>query len=158
MSCAGGEDVLRPNRLERLTRWGAVAMLLFLIQALGAPRSAWAGCNHLVLSHSDRLLSIDQLSPLIIGAGAATVSDELPSDLMGERGSNRPAPCSGPGCSSRVPLPVPTAVSIPGGTDQWGTLSIPGVIPVASPFDHIADEPVAGSFRRETSIFHPPRV
>ena len=51
---------MRPNRRGRLTRWGAVAMLLLLIHGLIAPRSASAGCNHLVSSHTDRLLSLNQ--------------------------------------------------------------------------------------------------
>src|SRR5262245_32688536 len=130
-----------PNRRDRLTQWGAAAMLLLLIHGLGAPRSASAACNHLVTSHPDRLINIHTLDKLITGRDFAFLSPERPSDPMQERGSKRPAPCSGPACSGRVPTPVPTGVPVPVNTDQCGVLSVRFVVTSPSASDRLRDAP-----------------
>jgi hypothetical protein len=145
-----GEDVMKPDRLERLTRWGAGALMLLLVHGFFAPRAAWAGCSHLVVSRSDRLLEFNQIDPLVAGDSTTLLPDE--------RGPKRPAPCSGPGCSKRVPIPIPTTFPAPDDTHQWGTLGIPAIRPAASPFDRMTDEPVRDSSRQETAVFHPPRA
>ena len=149
---------MRPNRFERLTRWGAGALMLLLVHGLGAPRSAGAGCNHLVVSKSERLLDFNQLDALVAGGSPALQSDDLARDPPGDRGSERPTPCSGPGCSGQVPMPVPTAIQAPEGPDQWGTLSVPVILPAASPLDRLTDEHPPDSSRQESSVFHPPRA
>ena len=148
---------MRPDRLECLTRWGAAALLLLLIHGVCALDRPGPAATTWSFSNSDRLLRFNQLDALVAGDSPA-VLDELPSDLPGERGSKRPAPCSGPGCSSRVPMPVPTTIPAPDGTDQWGALSVPVILPAASPLDRMTDEPAPDSSREESSIFHPPRV
>ena len=149
---------MRPNRLERLTQRGAVATLLLVIHGLGVPQSAWAGCNHLVSSHSDRLLNIYALDELITGRNSAMLSNGLQSAPTHDRGSKRPTPCSGPGCSSRDPMSVPTGVPFPVDTDQWGALSVPVVVTPPSPFDRLTDAPDPGSSLQGSSIFRPPRA
>jgi len=149
---------MKPNRFERLMRWGAGALMLLLIHGFCAPRSAWAGCNHLVVSKSDRLLGFNQLDALIVGGSSSTLSDDMAHDPLEEPWSKRPTPCSGPGCSSRVPMPIPTTIPAPDGTQQWGTLSVPVIVPAASPLERMTAEPAPDSSREDSSIFHPPRV
>jgi hypothetical protein len=149
---------MRPNRFERLTRWGAGALMLLLVHGFCAPGSAWAGCSHLVASKSDRLLDFNRLDALVGGGSSALRSDDLAEDPPGERGSKRPAPCSGPGCSSQVPMPVPTTIPAPDGPDQWGTLCVPVLLPAASPPELISSKPAPSPSRQESSVFHPPRA
>jgi hypothetical protein len=149
---------MRPNRFERLTRWGAGALMLLLVHGFCAPRSAWAGCNHLVFSKSEQLLDFNQLDALVAGGSSASVPDDTARDPLGDRESKRRTPCSGPGCSNRVPMPVPTTIPAPDGTDQWGTLSVPVILPPISPPERMTAEPVPDSSRQESSIFHPPRA
>ncbi len=80
--------------------------MLLLVHGLGMARPAWAVCNHLVSSHSHRLLGINQLDKLITGGSPSSRSD----DPAGEPGPKHPTPCSGPGCSNRVPMPAPTTL------------------------------------------------
>ncbi|MFI5461678.1 MAG: hypothetical protein ACHRXM_40350, partial [Isosphaerales bacterium] len=118
-------------RFERLGRWGIGALMLLLFHGLGTPRSAWAGCNHLVSSRSGRLLDFNRLDALIASGSSATLLAEDP--LREEQGPKHPAPCSGPGCSSRVPMPVPTSLSDSDRSDQWGNLSTLAILTIASP-------------------------
>jgi hypothetical protein len=149
---------MRPIRFERLTRWGVGALMLLLIHGLGAPRSAWAGCSHLVVAKSDRLSSLDRLDRLIVLDHDASVSDDMSSNSPAPPGPKRPAGCSGPGCSNRVPMPVPTTFQAVDGTNQWGDLSVLIILPSASPRDGMADEPTLGPASQGSSIFHPPRA
>ena len=89
------EGVMRPIRFERLTRWGVGALMLLLIHGLGAPRSAWAGCSHLVVAKSDRLSSLGRLDPLIVVDRDASVSDELYGNPPAEPGPKRPRAARG---------------------------------------------------------------
>ena len=111
-------------RFERLTRWATGALMLLLVHGLGLSRPAWAGCNHLVTSQSDRLLSIHQLDGLITGSSPS-------EDPASKPGPAHPGPCSGPGCSNRVPLPAPTAVPDADRSDQWGVLTTLSFLPSA---------------------------
>ncbi|MGP0067690.1 MAG: hypothetical protein ACLQGP_29350 [Isosphaeraceae bacterium] len=149
---------MRPSRFDRLTRWGAGAFIVLLVHGFCAPRSAEAGCHHLVVSKSERLRDFDQLDALVTGGSSASRSDDLTRGPMEEPGSQRPAPCSGPGCSKRVPTPIPTTIQAPDGTDHWGALSGPVVLPVGSPAERMTADPAPGSSPRESSIFHPPRA
>ena len=101
--------------------------MLLLVHGLGMARPAWAGCSHLVSSHSDRLLSINQLDGLITGGSPSSLSD----DPAGEPGPKHPKPCSGPGCSNRVPMPAPTSVPDSDRSDQWGVLTMLEILPSA---------------------------
>jgi hypothetical protein len=136
---------------ERLLRWGIGALVLLLAHGLGAPRSAWAGCNnHLVTSQSDRQLDFNRLDDLIMG------SSLLPADDAGRPGPRAPRPCSGPGCSSSVPWPASTASPSSAGPDQWVALESVLAPAVASPPRLVPDEPAARPIGYKPSIFHPP--
>jgi hypothetical protein len=138
---------MRSMRLERLMRWGVGALVLLLAHGLGAPRSAWAGCSHLVTSQADRSLDHNRLDSLITGQA------QVPADQPGPRG---PLPCSGPGCSNSAPRPVPTAPSAPVGPEQWLALGAALRIGEAAPHRLSPDEPAARPAGHKPSIFHPP--
>jgi hypothetical protein len=149
-----GGCVMRSDRLGRLPRWCTGALLLLLIQCFAAPRSAWAGCNnHLVTSQSERLLHHNRLDELITGGLSATLAEG-----PGQDRPDRPAPrrCSGPGCSSGVPWPLPTTSPTPGGPDQWVALEAVLDLIVASPSRLVPDESAARPAGHKPSIFHPP--
>src|SRR5215468_5841686 len=100
---------MRRTGLDRLARWGTGAVVLFLLHGLAAPRPAWAGCNHLVVSQSDRTSPFHRLDAALTGGGSSALTVDPASELPNPPGPRRPAPCSGPGCSRRVPLPAPRA-------------------------------------------------
>src|SRR5206468_9847811 len=127
-----GEVAMKPMRSERLRQWGTAALVLLLVHGLGAARSAWAGCNHLVVSKSDRLLGFHGLDALMVGGSSSAVSDDQTQDPLGEHRSKQRTPCAGPGCSSRVPVPVSTASQGSGGSDQWVVLNAMMHLAVAS--------------------------
>jgi hypothetical protein len=133
---------------------GAVISLLAFV--LLAPPAVQAGCSHLVVSASDRFLHDNQLDALITGGSSSSIADDLAQDPLKEQGPKRPTPCSGPGCSSRVPLPVSTASQVLDGSDQWVALSAVVRLAVASPPCRTVDEPAARPAGRKPSIFHPP--
>jgi hypothetical protein len=134
-------------------QWGAGALMVLLAHGLGAPRSAWAGCNHLVSSRSDRHLDSNRLDAIIAGG---SFSDDPAHDPLQENGPKRSAPCSGPGCSSRAPLPVPAAPQGPNGSDQWVVMNAVVPLAVAAPRGRTIDEPPARPAGQTLSIFHPP--
>jgi hypothetical protein len=141
--------VNRSIGFERLMRWGIGALALLLAHGLGAPGAARAGCNHLVTSQSDRLLHFNRLDDLITGSSAVHAEP-------GQPGPQRPRPCSGPGCSSRIPQPPSTASPGSSGPDQWATLGDALSSTVASPPRLVPDEPAARPTGHRPSIFHPP--
>jgi hypothetical protein len=150
---------MRPIRFQRLARWVAGALMLLLVDGLGAPGSAWAGCNHLVTSRSDRSLDFNRLDTLLLVDSAAELSHEEAQDPLGQ-GPQRPKrrlPCSGPGCSGRAPLPVSTAALEREGFDQWGALSARAMLPIESPPGRTIDEPAPRLSEPADPIFHPPR-
>ena len=130
--------------------------MVLLVHGLGAPRSAWAGCNHLVVSKSDRIFDLNRLDALIASGSSTEISDDMAGDPLKERGPNRPAPCSGPGCSSRVPMPVPTPIPVSDSSDHWGHLSSLAILPIACSQDQAIDAPPARPSAQKPSIFHPP--
>jgi hypothetical protein len=149
---------MRPDRFERLTRWGAGALMLLLVHGFCAPRSAWAGCSHLVVSNSERLLNYNQLDALVAGGSSASLLVDAARNPPGDRASKRSTPCSGPGCSKRVPIPIPTTIPPPDRTDHWGALGVPIILPAVSPPERMTAEPTPDPSRQESSIFHPPRA
>jgi len=137
-------------------QWGAGALMVLLVHSLVASRSAWAGCNHLVSSESGRLLDFNRLDAIITGGSASSFSADPAHDPVQEKGPKRPAPCSGPGCSSPAPLPVPTAPQVTGGSDQWVILNAIAPLAVGSPRCRTIDEPAGRPAGLKPSIFHPP--
>jgi hypothetical protein len=138
----------------RMMPWGAGALTLLLVHGVCASRTAWAGCNHLVSSKSDRGFDFNRLDAII--TGGSSFADDPAHDPSNEDGSNSPMPCSGPGCSSRVPMPVPTASAGPQSTIQWVVLHAVAPIMVAAPRRHTVEGPVARPDGHKPSIFHPP--
>jgi hypothetical protein len=134
--------------------------MLLLVDGVGASRSAWADCNHLVTSRSDRSFEFNRLDTLLLVDSQAALSDDVAQDPRGP-GQPRPKrrlPCSGPSCSGRVPLPVSTVAQEREDFDQWGALSARAMLPTESPAGHIIDEPAPRLFEPADPIFHPPRV
>jgi hypothetical protein len=95
------------------------------------------------------LLSINRLDELI-------ARDSPSVDLMNRRSPKHPRPCSGPGCSNRVPVSIPTALPDTDRIDQWGVLAALAFLPGVSPPHRLVDEPAAGPSGEPPSIFHPP--
>jgi hypothetical protein len=147
---------MKPIGCERLRRWGTGALVLLLVHGLGTARSASAACNHLVTSRSDRLADLDQLDKLMVGDGSATMAEDPAPDLLNPIGSKRPVPCSGPGCSRRVPMPAPSAFPESERSDQWVVLNAVLHLRLAAPPCRTVDEPAARPAGEKPSIFHPP--
>jgi hypothetical protein len=146
---------MRSMRFERLARWATGALIVLLVHGVGAPRSAGAGCNHLIVSKSDRILDFNRLDALIAGS-PTTISDDMARGPLKDQGPNRPTPCSGPGCSNQVPVPVPTAVPNSDRSDQWGNVSPPAILPIACLTSPSIEGPAARPTGEKPSIFHPP--
>jgi hypothetical protein len=130
--------------------------MLLLAHGLGTARPASAACNHRVISRSDRLADLDQLDALIVGDGSATLAEDPDPDPLSPIGSKRPVPCSRPGCSSRVPMPAPSAFPDSERSDQWAVLNAVLHLPLISPPCRTIHEPAAPPAGEEPSIFHPP--
>jgi hypothetical protein len=150
LSGSTARGVMRSTRFERLTRWGLGALSLLLFHGLCATRAVAAGCEHFVFSRPDLLLDYNRLDALIAGGAADPAHDPL------KQAPTSPRPCSGPGCSSRVPAPVPTGFSGSDRSDQWGDLSTLATLPITSPPSRTIDEPVVRPTGQTPSIFHPP--
>ena len=147
---------MRPIDCERLRRWGIGALVLLLVHGLDAARSASAACNHLVTSRSDRLADSYQLDALIVGDGSATIAEDPARDPMNPLGPKRPTPCSGPGCSRRVPMPAPSAFPDSDRSDQWVVLNAIVRLTSTSPPCRTVDQPADRPTGEQPSIFHPP--
>ena len=86
------------------------AVLLLLIQGLLASRPAWAACNQLVRSNSQKHGASVNLDALITGWTTTEIESDPAGDLATRPKPSRPLLCSGPSCSGRVPLPVSASV------------------------------------------------
>ena len=149
--------LIRSIGIHRLIRWGTAAFVLLLAHGLGAPRSAWAGCNHLVTSESGRRLELDRLDDLITGGSSAFLADESSGrEWPGQPGRRAPKPCSGPGCSSSIPRPASTGSPTTSGPDQWIAMESVLALSPVSPPRLVPDEPAARPAGHKPSIFHPP--
>ena len=103
---ASGKGELRSSRFGRLMQFGAGGAMLLLVQTVGVPRSLAAGCNHLVTSRSGGLYAQSSLDAIVAGEKSSSFSIDLAYNVPQSQNRNRPEPCSGPGCSSRQPVPV----------------------------------------------------
>jgi hypothetical protein len=95
-------------------------------------------------------LEYNRLDPLITGDSTDPARDPL------QPAPDRRSPCSGPGCSSHVPLPVPTGAPESDRLDRWCSLSAPALLPIAATLRRVIDDPTAHSTGQKPSIFHPP--
>jgi hypothetical protein len=149
---------MNPMRRERLWRGVSGALVLLLVHGLGTARSAWAACNHLVTSRSDRLADVYRLDALITGGGSASPADDRARDPLNSPVPERPAPCSGSGCSSRVPLPAPSAFPESDRSDHWVVLGAVVCLAPASPPCGTIDAVAVRPRGEKPAIFHPPPV
>ncbi len=126
------------------------AFLMLALIGVSAPATARAGCSHparslsLLPDHAGRL---DGLITGDLGQAPGTPWDT----------SSRRKPCSGPGCSSKTPTPLPTASTGLEGMPHWGSLSLgydfEGVVATRR-----LPEPSATLVAAfPPAIFHPPR-
>lgn len=140
---------MRSIPFKRLARWGIGALVLLLAHGLAASRTARAGCSHLVTTQAERQDDLNQLDGLVTGQDAGPAH---------QSGPGVPSPCSGPGCSSGIPQPVPPAPSAPVGPNQWLALSAALQLDDLAPYLLSPDEPGARPRAHRPSIFHPPPV
>jgi len=144
---------MRSIRSKSVARLAAGVLVLLMVHGLGSVRTAWAGCNHLVSSRSDRSLNFDQFDRLIYGTSSALSADLLGRDTEVPL---RPKPCSGLSCSSGIPMPASNASLVHEGSDQWGTLASLTRVLTASPGIGHCQEPAARASGAAASIFRPP--
>jgi hypothetical protein len=148
---------MRVASVRRVARWGA-AVLLFLVLCHGAPRTAQAACNHLVTSNWSRSIDWNHVDRLIEGDSSSFEWDDRENDRLHTPRPPIRQPCSGPGCSNRVPFPSSTSSQAAGGFDQWGnlpaTLRDQVVVPAEPSLSAARPHPQG----ERPSIFHPPPV
>jgi len=149
------QSVMNPTFRKRLRRLMNGALIVLCFQVLAAPRAISAGCNHLVVSQSDRLRDFHRLDVLIVGTSFVTNLAGTPGDPA-QPVPGRRLPCSGPSCSSRVPAPLSTVSQGSDGVDQWGNLNAAILQQPVTPSGMITDQPRPTSLGRKPSIFHPP--
>jgi hypothetical protein len=147
--------VMNSTLCKRLRRLGIGALLVLSFQVCALPRAAWAGCSHLVVSQSDRLLNFNRLDTLIVASPFVTSPTGTPEDLAPPVPGRR-LPCLGPSCSSRTSAPLSTVSHGSDGLDQWGDLSRVVLDQLVAPAGEITDLPTPCSLGRKPSIFHPP--
>jgi len=147
---------MRSDRLKRLAPFGIGALVLLLIQGLFAPRLAWAGCNHLVVSRFDSSLDFNRLDELVVARSVSISADDAARSPLGPGVPERRTPCTGMNCSSRVPLPASTVSPEPRNVDQWGALGAPLVLEPALALHRSIEKPTSGRSGYKPSIFHPP--
>jgi hypothetical protein len=149
--------VTRLASTRRIMQTGAGVAVLLAVQLLAAPRAAWAGCNHGVLSRSRAAQSVSRLDAIFDnGSPLAPTDKPLPPGQHGSPNEHRP--CIGLSCSSPSPLPGSSATSQFRDFDQWGALD-------RSRFDRPAMRsfaacvpPVSPRSADRSAVFHPPRA
>jgi hypothetical protein len=151
--------VTRSRRTNRLAKRAAGTLLLSVVYALLAPSPAWAGCVHGAGSSSATIFRLYQFDEQLI-TGALSASERAFVPLHSDSDSaprDRPAPCSGPGCSGRAPLPVPAPSIVQHPSDRCLASIEQTAIGMTEPPIPQADEPNLHPIGRHSSIFHPPR-
>ena len=126
-------------------RWSVGAVLTLLASAVLAPGKAHAGCGDY----------------LMVAPTSATAQEAAPA-LDAQHQPTIPgnsAPCTGPSCSQRDPVPFgspPAPAPVTG--EQWGWVehlpSLIGLKSVSWPLELTASIPIWHS----DSIYHPPRL
>jgi hypothetical protein len=155
ISQGDGSASMRLDPVKRLWRLVTAASIVLAVNHYVALRTAQAGCSHLVVSQSNRSLDFIRLDAIVVGGPFAVASIDR-HDQLAQPTPARRLPCSGPRCSSRDPLPIPTAT--PGSTslDQWAAVSAADVDPTIAPSNGPRNEQTPRSVLRKPSIFHPP--
>jgi hypothetical protein len=141
---------MRSGDYKRLARLGTGALVLLLVHGFSAPRSAWAGCNHLVTSRIAQEQLSSRIGPLLLDL--AGHSNPLPVP-------EAPRPCMGGWCSGQPATPpVPPEVFGHGQLESlaWCTL-FPGLDSAAS--SSLSSETNSlRPVREGNDVFHPPRL
>jgi hypothetical protein len=138
-------------RFKRLVRLATGAFLVLLVNCVGAPRSAIAGCSHDVSSVSS---PFHRISDLLANT----------SDLLSEKtAQGLPAParqkrCSGLSCSSRDSLPSPTGLHFSEELQEWGAMAMLSALSRPSSIARRFDEPRVRACDQAYLVFHPPRA
>ena len=143
--------------VKPVARWGA-AILLFLVLCHAAPRTALAACDHRATARVSRSADWNHLDPLIVGDRSTLVSDNRANDRLPTPRPPIPRPCSGPNCSSKVPVPNSTASQASGSFDHWGNLPAAVLDQAVVSAEPALSEPTPHSQSSRPSIFHPPPV
>jgi hypothetical protein len=147
---------MRLENLKDVRRPVTAALIAFAVLLLVAPRAAEAGCNHLVISQSDRNFGFNRLDALIVGGPITAALFDEAHDRLPQPAPERRTPCSGPSCSNRVPLPVSTSTPGSSGFDQWAAPSGAALGQASAPSASAIAEPAPRPVVRKPSIFHPP--
>jgi hypothetical protein len=150
--------LMKTGRFERLARLGVGASVLLAVHFICAPRSAWAGCEHLVGSQFDPFANLHQLDSLIVGGSPSLLTLETPDFPFEGPAPARRTPCTGMSCSMPVSLPVSTASAGSNGPEVWGALGVIVMVESASPRRRAIDEPAFCTAGEQPAIFHPPRA
>ena len=147
---------MRAASVKRLARWRAAILLLVLAFWHAAPGTAEAACSHLVTSNSARSLDRNHLDRLIVGDSWPLVLHDRSEDLLRPSRLPNRRPCSGPSCSSQVPVPRSTTSHASGGFDHWGDLTTALLDQIVIPAGAALSEPTPRSRGGSRFIFHPP--
>jgi hypothetical protein len=129
-----------------LARLGTGVFMLFVVQGVCAPVSAWAGCGHPVNSRAD-------------AGRSASLFDSLIRDLAGrnEPAQAPPRPCTGAWCSGQPATPAVPASVFDWGAESWAWW-VPGPLSVdTSPNFGFPAPSIFHSLHQQAGIFHPPR-
>jgi hypothetical protein len=151
------QGLMKTARFRRMAQPGSAALVLLTLLCASVPRTASAGCDHLVQSRFDQFPEINRLDELVI-AGTFVNPDGFSRSPFDHSAPYRSSPCSGLSCSSRFPLPVSTASIVTDGSQQWGTLGVPFAVESKSLSRDPRDESRPYPSGEIPSIFHPPRV
>jgi hypothetical protein len=140
---------------KRLVRLATGALLVLLVQFLGAPGIAIAGCSHEVSSASDRFQRVSQLTGDLLANKNGLSSEQIAQGLPAPA---RPKRCLGLSCSSRDPLPSPNGLHFFEGSQQWGALAMVSAPRRPSSVARHFDEPRPRACDQANLVFHPPRA
>jgi hypothetical protein len=146
----GVGGVLIPIDYKRIARLGAWALLLLTAHLVWSPRSAYAGCNHLVTSQLTR----DELSLLVEPLIGVAAANYIPSPTP-----SVPRPCQGLWCSGHPASPSgPPEMLNRGQFESWAWFrSVPDSDSIAS-FAVCGDASSPRPVQTGNDVFHPPRL
>ncbi len=157
ISSPGSPGVMKFLLSRQQVRLAIGAILVLSIQVLGAPRSVWAGCNHLVRSNQQIHGGSDDLDALVTGW---TSTEHSTAFWAGHSTYPQPAPfapCSGPSCSRQVPVPV--SANVVGAFDlvHWALLAESIDLVWSLDRSESTEERLPAPLANPSRVFHPPR-
>jgi len=137
---------IRSGYMRRISRLGIGALVLVVLHGSCAPVTAWAGCNHLVVSRTDSIQLSSLVEPLLDDLGGRP----QPSPVS-------PGPCTGAWCSGQPVVPPVPAGARDWRADSWAWSAWDSIVFTAS----FSFMPAACSVPHRVvcgnGIFHPPR-